>query len=132
MNPILLATLVVAIVGIVIGFVLGIANIKLHVDVDEKEAQILEALPGNNCGGCGYAGCSGLAAAIAKGEAPVNQCPVGGAPVGNAIAAIMGVEAGSTVRQVAYVHCNGDCEKASSKYEYFGTNDCRLIEQTPG
>ena len=109
MNPILLATLVVAIVGIVIGFVLGFANIKLHVDVDEKEAQILEALPGNNCGGCGYAGCSGLAAAIAKGEAPVNQCPVGGAPVGNAIAAIMGVEAGSTVRQVAYVHCNGDC-----------------------
>ena len=132
MNPILLATLVVAIVGIVIGFVLGFANIKLHVDVDEKEAQILEALPGNNCGGCGYAGCSGLAAAIAKGEAPVNQCPVGGAPVGNAIAAIMGVEAGSTVRQVAYVHCNGDCEKASSKYEYFGTTDCRLIEQTPG
>ena len=45
MNPILLATLVVAIVGIVIGFVLGFANIKLHVDVDEKEAQILEALP---------------------------------------------------------------------------------------
>ena len=36
MNPILLATLVVAIVGIVIGFVLGFANIKLHVDVDEK------------------------------------------------------------------------------------------------
>ena len=36
-----------------------------------EKKQSLEFLPGNNCGGCGYAGCSGLAAAIVKGEAPV-------------------------------------------------------------
>ena len=56
---ILIATCVVAGVGIVIGIILGIADMKLHVDVDEKEAAILEALPGNNCGGCGFPGCSG-------------------------------------------------------------------------
>ena len=66
---IIIATCVVAGVGIVIGIILGIADLKLHVEVDEKEAAILEALPGNNCGGCGFPGCSGCAAAIAKGEA---------------------------------------------------------------
>ena len=62
-------------------FSLVLPEKKFKVEVDEKEVAILGVLPGNNCGGCGYAGCSGLAAAIAKGEAPVNQCPVGGAPV---------------------------------------------------
>ena len=47
----------------------------------ETETAILDVLPGNNCGGCGYAGCSGLASAIVKGEAAVGQCPVGGASV---------------------------------------------------
>ena len=80
-SGIIIATIVVAGVGVAIGFILGVADLKLHVDIDEKEAAILEALPGNNCGGCGYPGCSGCATAIAKGEAAVNQCPVGGAPV---------------------------------------------------
>ena len=62
---------------------------------------LLAALPGNNCGGCGYPGCSGLAAAIVKGEAPVNGCPVGGSEVGAKVAKIMGTDAGESVRQVA-------------------------------
>ena len=79
---IITATVIVGVVGIFVGLFLGVAGIKFKVTVDEKEEAVLAALPGNNCGGCGYAGCSGLAAAIAKGEAPVNACPVGGAPVG--------------------------------------------------
>ncbi|WP_081749118.1 RnfABCDGE type electron transport complex subunit B [Butyrivibrio sp. FCS014] len=129
---ILIATAVVAGAGIVIGIILGVADMKLHVDVDEKEQAILEALPGNNCGGCGFPGCSGCAAAIAKGEAAVNQCPVGGAPVAEIISGIMGVEAGDSTRMVAYVHCQGDCEKAKTKYEYNGVSDCRLQTQAPG
>jgi len=129
---IITAVVVVAGAGILIGFILGIANIKLHVDVDEKEEAILGVLPGNNCGGCGYPGCSGCAAAIAKGEAPVNQCPVGGAPVAKKISEIMGVAESESEREVAYVHCNGNCENASSKYEYTGAMDCRVINQLPG
>ena len=78
---IIVAAVVVGCVGIILGFFLGIAGEKFKVETDPREDAILEVLPGNNCGGCGYAGCSGLAAAIAKGEAPVNQCPVGGEPV---------------------------------------------------
>ena len=63
-------------VGLFIGVFLGIAAIKFKVKTDEKEEAVLGLLPGNNCGGCGFAGCSGLAAAIDKGEAAVNACPV--------------------------------------------------------
>ncbi len=129
---VLTATAVVGVVGIFVGLFLGVAGIKFRVEVDEKEEAVLAALPGNNCGGCGYAGCSGLAAAIAKGEAAVNACPVGGAPVGEKIAAIMGVEAGAAERKVAFVACMGDCEKAKQDYAYYGAQDCQMMGFVPG
>lgn len=129
---ILAATAVVGTVGIFVGLFLGAAGIKFKVQVDEKEEQVLGALPGNNCGGCGYAGCSGLAAAIAKGEAPVNACPVGGEAVGKKIAAIMGVEAQATERMTAFVACQGNCEKAAADYRYTGVEDCRVMSYVPG
>lgn len=126
------AAAVVGIVGIFVGLFLGVAGLKFKVETDEREEAVLAALPGNNCGGCGYAGCSGLAAAIAKGEAPVNACPVGGEPVGAEVARIMGVENTGTVRKVAFVHCMGDCGRASQDYEYVGVADCRKMAFVPG
>ena len=41
--------------------------------------QILTALPQTQCTRCGYPDCAGYARAIATGEAPINQCPPGGA-----------------------------------------------------
>ena len=131
MNGVLLAIILIGGVGLFVGLFLGVAAIKFHVDVDEKEVAVLEALPGNNCGGCGYPGCSGLAAAIAKGEAPVNQCPVGGEPVAKNIASIMGVEAGESKRMVAFVACQGDCDKAKVDYEYSGVEDCGMLSFVP-
>ncbi len=129
---ILTATAVVGVVGIFVGIFLGIAGIRFKVQVDEKEEAVLSVLPGNNCGGCGFAGCSGLAAAIAKGEAPVNACPVGGEAVGKKVAAIMGVEAEETERKVAFVACQGDCDKAGKDYDYYGIEDCRMMSFVPG
>lgn len=132
LTGIMTATIVVGAVGMFVGVFLGIAGLKFKVVVDEKEEAVLGALPGNNCGGCGYAGCSGLAAAIAKGEAPVGGCPVGGEAVANKIAEIMGVEAEASVRQVAFVACQGTCENAKQDYEYFGIEDCRMMSFVPG
>lgn len=81
-SGILIATAIVGGIGLFIGLFLGGSAILFKVEVNEKEEAILAQLPGNNCGGCGYPGCAGLAAAIAAGEAPVNACPVGGAAVG--------------------------------------------------
>lgn len=131
MTGILMATFTVGAVGLFVGLFLGVAGIKFKVEVDEKEEAVLGVLPGNNCGGCGYAGCSGLAAAIAKGEAPVNACPVGGENVGNQIAQIMGVDAGDSVHQVAFVRCRGDKERTRMDYEYSGIEDCRMLSFVP-
>ena len=57
-SGILIAMAVVGAVGLFIGLFLGIAGIKFKVEVDEREEAVLSALPGNNCGGCGYAGCA--------------------------------------------------------------------------
>ena len=130
-TAIITAAIVVGCVGILIGFFLGIAGEKFKVEVDEREEAILGVLPGNNCGGCGYAGCSGLAAAIVKGEAPVNQCPVGGAPVAAKVGEIMGVKAEEGAKQVAFVKCAGNCEKANRDYEYTGVEDCAAMAFVP-
>ena len=132
MKGILLAILVVGATGCIIGFFLTYAAKKFYVHVDERETKILGVLPGNNCGGCGYAGCPSLAKAICEGKAPVNQCPVGGADVASQIAEIMGVSGVDSVREVAYVHCAGTCEKAKNLYEYHGSSDCLAVKMTPG
>ena len=124
---IIIAAVVVGAVGIIIGVLLGIASEKFKVEVDEREILVRGELPGNNCGGCGYAGCDALAKAIVEGKAAVDQCPVGGASVGEKIAAIMGVEAGGAEKKVAFVKCKGTCDKANVQYNYFGIDDCNKI-----
>lgn len=129
---IVIAAALVGAVGLLLGLFLGVASEKFKVEVDEKEAKVREALPGNNCGGCGYAGCDALAKAIAKGEAKINQCPVGGAPCAEKIAAIMGVDAGDdNDRKVAFVRCQGDCNTAKQLYSYSGIADCRDLSVVP-
>lgn len=109
MFGIVIATVLIGAVGCLIGFFLTFSAKKFEVEVDPKETAILEALPGNNCGGCGFAGCADCAKAIAEGKAAVTQCPVGGAPVAQEIASIMGVDAGDETRMIAYVRYSGDC-----------------------
>ena len=125
MSVIIVTTIVIALVGVIVGAGLVYAGHKFHVDVDEREAAVREALPGNNCGACGYAGCDAMAAAIAKGEAPVNGCPVGGAAVASRVGEIMGTSAEAAERKVAFVRCKGTCEVTKNQGNYVGISDCR-------
>ena len=127
-----IATAVVGGTGLLIGLFLGVAAKKFEVQVDEKEAKVRELLPGNNCGGCGYPGCDGLAKAIANGEAPVNGCPVANQAIHERIAEVMGTEAAVTEKKVAFVKCSGTCDKTEVKYEYFGVQDCKKAAMVPG
>lgn len=130
---IIVAAVLVGATGLVLGMFLGVASEKFKVEVDEKEANIRAVLPGNNCGACGFPGCDGCAKAIAKGEAPANQCPVGGAACAEKIAAIMGTEAGDAAEKVvAFVRCQGDCESAKQQYRYTGIADCAELAVVPG
>ena len=125
MQEIIIATFVVGVVGLLIGAALVAAGKKFYVEADEREAAVRASLPGNNCGGCGYAGCDAVAAAIVNGEAEITVCPVCSSQAVEEIGAIMGVDAGETLRRVALVKCAGTCDKTSPKCSYTGIRDCR-------
>ena len=127
-----IAAAVVGTTGLIIGILLGVAGRLLAVKVNEKELAVRELLPGNNCGGCGFPGCDGLAKAIADGEAPAGRCPVASAEAKAQIAELMGNSPEESARQVAYVHCFGTCEKTEYKYNYYGLHDCRKLALIPG
>ena len=126
MQIILITTIVITVIGIIVAAALVFVSNRFHVEADERVTAIREALPGNNCGACGYAGCDAMSEAIASGEAPVNACPVGGAPVADRIAEIMGVETMETERYVAFVKCRGNCDVMKRQGNYVGINDCRV------
>ena len=121
-----------AAMGILLGVVLAIASRVFAVKTDERVEQISEALPGANCGGCGYSGCAALAEAIVKGEAPANACRAGGAACAAKIGEIMGVEVTAQAPMRALVRCSGGGGNAKLKYHYEGATDCIAAERMSG
>ena len=132
MTSILIPVAIFIGLGVLTGALLAAASRIFAVEKNETAEKVLECLPGANCGGCGFSGCSALAEAIAKGEAKVNSCPVGGAEVAGKVAAIMGVEAAPTVRMRAQVMCSGTREYAKKKYIYEGVDDCIAASRIGG
>lgn len=111
--------------GMLAALGLGVAAKVFYVKVDPLVEAVEEALPGANCGGCGFAGCSSAAVAIAAGQAAANICVGGGPEVGVAVASIMGVEVKETEPQIAQVGCRYPVQRADIKYDYSGLRDCR-------
>ncbi len=85
------AILSLTVLGIALGYLLGIASRYFHVESDPRVAQVEALMPGSQCGQCGYPGCSQAALAIVNGEAPLTVCPPGGKAVVEALAATLGV-----------------------------------------
>lgn len=125
---IIITTLIISLVlSSVLGFLLGFFKKVFFVPVDPTEANIRSVLPGANCGACGFPGCDGLASAIARGEAPVNACTVGGASCAKAVGDIMGVNASSDTK-VAVLLCQGSKEKCLPKASYNGIKTCSAVK----
>lgn len=126
--------------GLCFGLVLAAASKVFYVETDPRLEQITDALPGANCGGCGYAGCGAYAEAVLAGEAPIDACASGGNEAVQKIAAIMGVEAKEMKRKVAFVRCSGyhsvdidGTEKgAKKKAAYEGFRDCLAASKVGG
>lgn len=112
--------------GALLGLGLAIASRALAVKKDKKLEDIENALPGLNCGACGYAGCSSYAEALTQNEEDLSKCGPGGADTVNELAKLLGgasVEV-SSERLVAQVHCRGGRTKAKLQFSYNGVNDC--------
>lgn len=129
---ILIPILIFGAIGLVMGVVLAVASKLFYIETDPRVEQISELLPGANCGGCGYAGCSACADAIVKGEAGVNACPGCNQENVEKIAEIMGVKAVKTDPVVARVKCSGTIDKANYKYFFDGSKSCKDIASLQG
>lgn len=79
--------------GLALGIMLGLAAKYLKVEAGEQVQEILDMLPGSQCGQCGYPGCEPAAEAVASGQAPVTLCPPGGRALALAMADTLGVTA---------------------------------------
>ena len=120
----LLAILSLAGIGLILGIGIGIAAKKFGIAVDRREEEVMQTLPGTNCGACGFPGCQAYAVAAASGKAPVNACIAGGNEVSRKLAEVMGTKLEESVPQVAVVCCRGGKDKVGEKFIYQGVNDC--------
>lgn len=131
MSLIIQAVIVLGIIAVVAATVLYICSKKFAVYEDPRIGQVTEILPGANCGGCGFPGCSGMADALVKGcdagSLDGLNCPVGGADVMSKVADLLGMAIANSDPKVAVVRCNGTCANRPKIAEYHGLRTCSAM-----
>lgn len=125
--------LFLAIVGALAALLLFVVSKKFHVEEDARIELVNEALPGANCGGCGYPGCSGFARACVEAESMEGLfCTVGGNDTMLKVADILGRTAVEAEPQLAVVRCNGTCDARPKVNQYDGDSSCAIAAATYG
>ncbi len=104
---------------------------KFKVYEDPRIDEVEQALPGANCGGCGFAGCRAFADACVK-ENDLSElyCPVGGNDCMTGVANILGLVAVKKDPRVAVLRCNGTCEFRPKTNNFDGAATCAIIHAT--
>ena len=113
-------------IGAVCGIVLSLSSKVFYVYEDPRIAQVENNLAAANCGGCGYAGCSSAAQAVVNGLAPPSVCVISNQEGVEAVAKIMGVDAGAAESLLSYNMCEGG-NRADDKYIYMGISSCKAM-----
>ncbi|MBN2296554.1 MAG: RnfABCDGE type electron transport complex subunit B [Pirellulales bacterium] len=129
---IILAAVILVVLAVVVAYILGWANRAFHVEVDPAVAKINEALPGANCGGCGYVGCLEYAEAVAASRAATTLCAPGGNACSQKLADILGIEAEQTEKQLAVVHCSATLDERLGLSAYDGEKTCAAANLVAG
>mgnify|MGYP001667891311 FL=1 len=131
MNFILTAVLVLGAIALSSAVILYVCSKKFAVKEDPRLGKVVEILPGANCGGCGFPGCSGLAGALVKaadaGSIDNLNCPVGGNDVMNKVANLLGMSITNSEARVAVVRCNGTCDLRPPVSLYYGLRTCAAM-----
>jgi RnfABCDGE-type electron transport complex B subunit len=129
---ILLAAATMLALALLMAWILGWANKTFHVEVDPRVEKVNEALPGANCGGCGYVGCNEYAEAVVAGDAPPDLCPVGGVSCATALADILGIELEQKWPYRPVVHCGAALEERLKRHPYEGEQTCAAANLVNG
>jgi Na+-translocating ferredoxin:NAD+ oxidoreductase RNF subunit RnfB len=129
MSQIILFTVVTLVgIGAAAAIILYFVAQKFKVFEDPRIDQVEEALPGANCGGCGFPGCRNFAETLVKSESWDGLfCPVGGNDTMANAAAIVGKEAIEQAPRVAVVRCNGTPAHRPKLNVYNGAPTCAII-----
>ena len=128
MNPslvlMILAGATMLVLALFMAYMLGWANRAFHVEIDPRVEQVIEGLPGANCGGCGFLGCAEYAEAVVAGDAPPDKCPVGGESCIAKIADILGIEVDESWPFRPAVHCGAGYAERLGRADYRGEQTC--------
>ena len=117
----------ITVLGFLLALVLYLVAKKFKVEEDPRIDEVEKAMPGANCGGCGFAGCRAFAESAVKAtDLDSHFCPVGGNDTMAKVAAILGYEVKAKAPQVAVVRCNGSCEVRPKTNEYDGYASCKV------
>ncbi|MGI6239310.1 MAG: 4Fe-4S dicluster domain-containing protein [Christensenellales bacterium] len=127
-NSIMIAAGTIGGMGFVFGGVLAIFNRVFEVREDPMLVAVRAALPGANCGGCGFAGCEAFAQALIDGKAQMEMCGVMNADGLKAVAAIIGADVAPKDKKVAVVRCMGSLDKCAVRFEYSGIKTCQAAD----
>jgi electron transport complex protein RnfB len=119
-------------IGLAMAALLAVGRKAFSVEVDPRQERINDILPGANCGGCGYPGCSGYASALVDGTASPTACAPGGADLATEIGAILGVEVEHTEPMVALVACAGTTTASPPLAGYIGEMTCAAAHAISG
>ncbi|HAT61705.1 MAG TPA: ferredoxin [Prevotella sp.] len=134
MNFILIAVLVLGAIALIAAVVLFFVSKKFAVQEDPRINGVTGILPGANCGGCGYAGCSNMAEALVKGADSGTlegiRCPVGGDGVMSKVADLLGMAVANSEPMIAVVRCSGACDVRPRIAEYDGLRTCSAMHST--
>jgi electron transport complex protein RnfB len=122
---VLWASILMGVMAVLIGAGLGFVAKKFAVKTDPRVEEVAALLAGANCGGCGFPGCSGYAAAVVAGGAGPTLCGPGGPETAKRIGKVMGMEVGTAVPRVAVVQCRVGRDPEWLKYDYRGLPGCR-------
>ncbi len=131
-NLIVISTLAMGGLGFLFAAVLAVANTRLKVEEDPWLHKIEEALPGLNCGVCGFLSCHDYAVHIMNKTASIDGCKPGGEETQKVLAQLLGIKIEKKVKRKAIVHCAANLEKRKKKAEYFGINTCAAKDLLEG
>lgn len=127
MGTLVSTIVVVSLLGALLALLLYVVAKRFHVEEDPRIDEVEKSLPGANCGGCGFAGCRGMAEALVKeDDISALYCPVGGGECMKLIAAYLGKAAAEHEPQVAVVRCGGSCENRPRVNTYDGAQSCAV------
>ena len=130
---ILITIITLGVIGAISAILLYATSKKFEVYEDPRIAKVQEVLPGANCGGCGFAGCSNFAGACVKaGSLDGLRCPVGGNAVMEKVAQIIGSEVSDSEPMVAVIRCNGTCQARPKSNIYDGSKSCAIASSLYG